>query len=305
MENWIANLQAYGDGSVWIDRGDYEKYLMNSTTNQIRPILIVLAICLILLIPFLAQCTIQQKKERPADEMLLAVGFRLLDSPQEIVPWRYYYVNRVFSAPSYRTPQGTPLPGWRFRVIATRRFFTDQSARIYYRIEDVQQSHLFSSTNQGGAAMIRIWPVGATLVLETFSGRGAFMSDATPVFVDCIHKFQPDASHFAVDTLFTGDWCYQRFSADGKARPMPAGASACHQCHGTALRLTGDLVFTVITKNPNSHSDYYLQGNLRGVDGRFSPRSSQDTSTILSPTHLPDPVFLAKDFLSHLGPQPY
>jgi hypothetical protein len=28
---------------------------------------------------------------------------------------------------------------------------------------------------------------------------------------------------------------------------MPAGASACHQCHGTALRLTGDLVFTVFS----------------------------------------------------------
>lgn len=222
---------------------------MNSTTNQIRPILIVHAICIILIIPFLAQCSIQQKKERPADELLPAVGFRLVDSPQEIVPWRYYYLNRVFSTPSYRTPQGTPLPGWRFRVIATRRFFTDQSARIYYRIEDVQQSHLFPSTNQGGTAMMRIWPVGATLVLETFSGKGAFMSDATPVFVDCIRKFRPNASHFPVDTLFAGDWCYQRFSGEGKARPMPSGASACHQCHGTALRLTGDLVFTLFSED--------------------------------------------------------
>jgi hypothetical protein len=97
--------------------------------------------------------------------------------------------------------------------------------------------------------MMRIWPVGATLVLETFSGKGAFMSDATPVFVDCIRKFHPDASHFPVDTLFAGDWCYQRFSAEEKTRPMPAGASACHQCHGTALRLTGDLVFTVFSED--------------------------------------------------------
>jgi hypothetical protein len=222
---------------------------MISVTNQIRPILTVHAICILLLIPFLAQCGIPQEKQRPAEEILLAVGFRLLDFPQEIVPWRYYYVNRVFSAPSYRTPEGTPLPGWRFRVIATRRFFTDQSARIYYRIEDVRQSHLFSSTYQGGEPIMRIWPVGATLVLETFSGRGAFISDATPVFVDCIRKFQPNASHFPLDILFAGDWCYQRFSADGKARPIPAGASACHQCHGTALRLTGDLVFTVIAKD--------------------------------------------------------
>jgi hypothetical protein len=222
---------------------------MNATTNQIRPVLTVHAVCIILLIPLLVQCSIPQKEERPADELLSAVGFRLVDSPQEIVPWRYSYVNQIFSVPAYRTPQGTPLPGWGFRVIATRRFFTNQSARIYYRIEDVRQSHLFPSTNQGGPAKMRIWPVGATLVLETFSGREAFMSNATPVFVDCIRKFRPDASHFPVDTLFAGDWCYQRFSPTGKMRPMPNGASACHQCHGTALRLTGDLVFTVLSED--------------------------------------------------------
>jgi hypothetical protein len=220
---------------------------MNSIINQTRPILTLHAVCIVLLIPFLAQCSIQPRKNSP-DEVLLAPGFRLLDFPQEIVPWRYHYLNRVFSAPAYRTPQGTPLPGWRFRVIATRRFFTNQSARIYYRLEDVRQSHLFPSTNQGGPAKMRIWPAGATLVLETFSGRGAFRSGATPVFVDCIRKFRPDAGHFPVDTLFAGDWCYQRFSATGKVRPMPNGASACHQCHGTALRLTGDLVFTVFPK---------------------------------------------------------
>jgi hypothetical protein len=216
---------------------------------ETRILFIVQVVCVILLIPLLAQCSIQQKKERPVDELLPAVGFRLVDFPQEIVPWRYSYGNRVFSVPSYRTPQGTPLPGWDFRIIATRRFFTNQSARIYYSIEDLQQSHLFPSTNQGAAALMRIWPVETTLVLETFSGRGAFMSNATPVFIDCIRKFQPDASHFPVDTLFGGDWCYQRFSGEGKPRPMPAGASACHQCHSTALHLTGDLVFTVFSED--------------------------------------------------------
>lgn len=222
---------------------------MQHFPHKTRILFSVQLVCVILLIPFLAQCSIPQKEERPADELLPTVGFRLVDSPQEIVPWRYSYVNRVFFAPSYRTPQGTPLPGWRFRVIATRRFFTDQSARIYYRIEDVRQSHLFPSTNQGGPAMMRIWPVGTTLVLETFSGTGAFISDATPVFVDCIRKFQPDASHFPVATLFAGDWSYQRFSGERKPHPMPAGASACHQCHGTALRLTGDLVFTLFSED--------------------------------------------------------
>jgi hypothetical protein len=217
--------------------------------QKTRILFIVKVVWVILLVFFLAQCSIQQKKERSADELLPAVGFRLVDSPQEIVSWRYSYANQIFSVPAYRTPQGTPLPGWDFRIIDTRRFFTDQSARIYYRIEDLQQSHLFPSTNQGAAALMRIWPVETTLVLETFSGRGALMSNATPVFVDCIRKFQPDASHFPVNTIFAGNWSYQRFSADGKPHPMPAGASACHQCHGTALGLTGDLVFTLFSED--------------------------------------------------------
>jgi hypothetical protein len=212
--------------------------------HKIRFTLPFQCICCLFLLVSLVSCGKPEPKKNSPDEMLLASGFRLTESPQEIVPWRYYYLNRLFSAPSYRTPQGTPLPGWRFRVLATRRFFTNQSARIYYRTEDLRHGHLFPSTNQGGPAKMRIWPAGATLVLETFSGRGAFMSDAIPVFVDCIRKFRPDAGHFPVETLFAGDWCYQRFSADGKPRPMPDGASACHQCHGTALRLTGDLVFT-------------------------------------------------------------
>jgi hypothetical protein len=111
--------------------------------------------------------------------------------------------------------------------------------------------------------MMRIWPLGATLVLETFSGRGAFTADATPVFVDCISKFKPDASHFPLDTLFAGDWSYQRFSTEGKPRSMPAGASACHQCHSTALPLTGDLVFTVFAENrgENNTSHSLIESN--------------------------------------------
>jgi hypothetical protein len=101
--------------------------------------------------------------------------------------------------------------------------------------------------------MMRVWPVGSLLILETFSGGGALMPAATPLFVDCIRKFRPDAGHFPTDTLFAGDWSYQRFSAKGKLRSMPAGAASCHQCHGTALSLTGDLVFTVFPKEAHKN----------------------------------------------------
>ena len=91
--------------------------------------------------------------------------------------------------------------------------------------------------------------MGSILVLETFSGKTALVENAKPTAIDCIRKFKPDRASFPASTLFAGEWSYQRFSADGKARPMQAGASACHQCHGTALRLTGDLVFTLFSED--------------------------------------------------------
>jgi hypothetical protein len=97
--------------------------------------------------------------------------------------------------------------------------------------------------------MMRIWPVGAILVLETFSEKGALALGTTPTAVDCIRKFKPDDVNFPVNTLLAGEWSYQRFHVEGKLIPMPAGAGACHQCHSTAFNLTGDLVFTLFSQN--------------------------------------------------------
>jgi hypothetical protein len=188
-------------------------------------------------------------KEDFPDEILQVTKFRLLAAPQEVVNWPYKYVNRAFSMPFYRTQQGQPLAGWSYRVVTTRRFFTDQSARIYFRIKDLRQSFIFSSTSPAVAEAMRIWPVGAILVLETFPGRTALGVDASPTTIDCMRKFKPALARFQLNTIFAGEWRYQRFNADGKVGTMPAGAGACHQCHGAAFSLTGDLVFTVFSKD--------------------------------------------------------
>jgi hypothetical protein len=173
--------------------------------------------------------------------------FRLLDHPQGLVKWQHNYLNRTFNLPSYRTVQGNPLPGWRCQVIGTRRFFTNQSAKIYYRIEDLHQTTIFGSTT--ALDTMRIWPVGAILVLETYSGKAANTTKQSPLFIDCIRKFEADVRHFPEDTLFAGEWSYQRFDVKGKVLQMVGGASACHQCHATAFRLTGDLVFTLFSQD--------------------------------------------------------
>ena len=91
------------------------------------------------------------------------------------------------------------------------------------------------------------------LVLETFWGKKALVPGATPIAIDCLSKFEPDLANLPVNALFAGEWCYQRFSIQGKLSAMPAGASACHQCHSTAFNLTGDFVFTVFPKD--AHKD--------------------------------------------------
>jgi hypothetical protein len=151
--------------------------------------------------------------------------------------------------PSYKGPQGKPLPGWSCRLVTTRRFFTDQSARIYFRIQDLRQSRIFSSPRPAAAAAMRIWPAGSILVLETFSGETALVENATPAAIDCIRKFKPEIAVFAMNALFAGVWSYQRFCPDGKVGTMPAGAVACHRCHTAAFSLTGDLVFSLFPKD--------------------------------------------------------
>ena len=208
--------------------------------------------CLFLLL-LLSSCRRSESIKESSDELLQTANFRLRDTPQEVVHWQYQYVNRPFPLPSYRTPQGDPLPGWGRRVVTTRRFFTDQSARIYFRIRDLRQNRIFSSTIPAAAEAMRIWPVGSILVLETFSGKTDLLENATPTAIDCIRKFRPDLAKFPVNSLFAGEWCYQRFSVEGEVSAMPAGASACHNCHNTAFNLTGDFVFTVYPKDAHNN----------------------------------------------------
>ncbi len=221
---------------------------MNAQTRIIGPIYWLLLVGCVFLLLLLVSCRSSHRKVETPDEVLILGTFRLLHAPQKVIQRHHRYVNRSFPMPSYRTPQGKPLPGWRSRVVTTRRFFTDQSARIYYRLDDLFQSRVFSSTSPAATEAMRIWPVGAILVLETFPARESLVPDPTPTAVDCIRKFKPDDFDFPINTLFAGEWSYQRFNVNGKPSPMPAGAGACHQCHRAAFRVTGDLVFTVFLK---------------------------------------------------------
>lgn len=173
--------------------------------------------------------------------LLKPPGLRPLESPTTTIPATHQYLNRKLELPPYRSATGTPLKGWARTFIKTRRFSSDQSAWIFYRQSDLKQTKVIK--NSGMPASLRIWPVGATLILEGYKGDALRPGDAQLVEIELMTKRTP-ASGSATDPFFAVDWNYARFTPEGAWSLSAQKLIECHQCHSIAFRLTGDLVFT-------------------------------------------------------------
>ncbi|MGD9057961.1 MAG: hypothetical protein PVJ41_14000 [Desulfobacterales bacterium] len=173
--------------------------------------------------------------------MLKPPGLRPLKAPTTVIPATHQYVNRKLELPAYRSAAGTPLKGWSRKFIKTRRFSSDQSAWIFYRQSDLRQTKVVENT--GMPASLRIWPVGATLILEGYKGDALRSGNAKLVEIELMTKRAP-ASGSVSDPFFAVDWNYARFTPDGAWSLSPQKLIECHQCHSIAFELTGDLVFT-------------------------------------------------------------
>lgn len=176
-----------------------------------------------------------------ADWLLKPPGLRPLESPATIIPASHQYLNHKLELPPYRSATGTPLKGWARTFIKTRRFSSDQSAWIFYRPSDLRHTKVIK--NSGEPASLRIWPVGATLILEGYKGDAFHPGDAKLVEIELMTKRAP-ASASASDPFFAVDWNYARFTPEGAWSLSPPKLIECHQCHSIAFQLTGDLVFT-------------------------------------------------------------
>ena len=92
-------------------------------------------------------------------------------------------------------------------------------------------------------ASLRMWPVGATLILEGYKGNALRPDDAKLVEIELMTKRAP-ASGSASNLFFAIDWEYALFTPDGAWSLSAQRLIECHQCHSIAFQLTGDLVFT-------------------------------------------------------------
>jgi hypothetical protein len=176
-----------------------------------------------------------------SDWLLKPPGLRPLEAPATVIPATHQYVNQKLELPPYRSANGAPLKGWSRKFIKTRRFSSDQSAWIFYRQSDIRQTKVIKNT--GMPALLQIWPVGATLILEGHKGDALHAGNAKLVEIELMTKRAPPSGS-ASGPFFAVDWHYARFTPDGSWSLSPQKLIECHQCHSIAFQLTGDLIFT-------------------------------------------------------------
>jgi hypothetical protein len=167
-------------------------------------------------------------------------GLRPTKDPSIVIPTDQLYPNQPPKLPKYRKALGKPVRGWACQTVATRRFSSDQSAMIYYRVSDLAQSHAMKSSNM--PKTLRIWPEGTIIILESYKGNIHLPSGAKLIAVDAIKKMKnPKGSSTA---FYPVNWSYASFSPEGKPKNTSQKTGECHQCHSIAFHITGDLVFT-------------------------------------------------------------
>lgn len=172
---------------------------------------------------------------------LKAPGLRLKKDPTVVIPAKDAYANRPFPLPRYRDAAGAPAEGWSRKFIATRRFSSNQSAWIYYRRQDLRRSVLLDDGRQGKG--LCIWPGGSLIVIESYAGGGPEEQAQAPVEIDVLSKAVQNTAPYG-KAFLAAEWSYARFTPRGVRAISGARVRDCHQCHGIAFQLTGDLVFT-------------------------------------------------------------
>ena len=170
-------------------------------------------------------------------------GLRPVSRPDLVIPADFSYPNRPVSLPDYCDESGNPAVGWSGKYIDTRRFASDQSAWIYYRRFDLKRLAVRETADIGSA--LRLWPIGATLVIEIFKGHASSRNNTNPIEIAVMSKIET-VQISAGNRYYAASWTYARFDPAGSPIITPAKVRECHQCHSIAFYLTGDLVFTLL-----------------------------------------------------------
>jgi Cytochrome P460 len=177
-----------------------------------------------------------------AEEIFLTPpGMRLVKDPTLVIPAGYRYSNNLIELPAYRSASGNPANGWSGKFVGTRRFVSNQSAWIYFRDTDLARSVTPESGDAGRP--FRIWPVGTTLVIESYRGNALHKKSDALIEIAVMSKLKDD-SDSSTQVFYPVKWTYARFNPDGKSSITSAKVRECHQCHSIAFHFTGDLIFS-------------------------------------------------------------
>jgi hypothetical protein len=176
--------------------------------------------------------------------LLRPPGLRLTKDPSIVIPSDQHYPNQPPNLPKYRNAAGKPAKGWAIKTVETRRFSSDQSALIYYRVSDLAQSNVMKTSTASKA--LHIWPVGTIIILESYKGDVNSPNSAKLIAIDAMKKMD-DPKGSSSYTFFPVNWSYARFSPQGKPSITSQKVKECHQCHSIAFHITGDLVFTLFS----------------------------------------------------------
>lgn len=168
-------------------------------------------------------------------------GLRAIENPSHIIPAVHQYLNQPPAIPAYRNQSGKAANGWAEKYVDTRRFSSDGSAWIYYRISNLAQSETAESS--WSPMPLRVWPAGTTVVLESYRGNAAERKSTGLKEIFVMHKTNPPENAFS-RSYHSANWNYAWFTPKGDLSNIPEKILECHQCHSIAFRLTGDLIFT-------------------------------------------------------------
>jgi hypothetical protein len=175
------------------------------------------------------------------DVFLIPPGLRPVKDPSLVIPADYRYPNKLTKLPAYRDGVGNPADGWSAKHVDTRRFVSNQSAWVYFRNSDLKQS--VATGEDAGKRAFRFWPVGTTLVIESYKGNALQRRKDKLIEIDVMAKVKEDRNP-SVQGFYPVNWTYARFKPDGNPSITSAKVRDCHQCHSIAFHLTGDLIFT-------------------------------------------------------------
>jgi hypothetical protein len=175
------------------------------------------------------------------DVYLTPPGRRPVKDPALVIPTDHRYPNKLIKLPAYRDAAGNPVGGWSARYVDTRRFVSNQSAWVYFRKTDLQQSVAVGQNADKGA--FRFWPLGTTLIIESYQGNALERKNDKLIKIDAMVKIK-EVEESSAKAFYPVQWAYTRFTPDGIPSITSARVRECHQCHRIAFHLPGDLVFT-------------------------------------------------------------